>query len=95
MKPIAADMRRRKGRKSMFPAIDCNYQCFSLDRYYGGSTGSSPASFLNISRDYFRREARLNFLAEIAFFLVLAAVLIATFVEGARVIIHFLQLPPA
>jgi hypothetical protein len=95
MKLIAADAHRRKGSKSIFPAIDCNYQSFSLDRYNGGSTGSSPASFLNISRDYFRREARRNFLVEIAFFLVLGGILIATFIEGARVIIHFLQLPPA
>lgn len=93
MKPTAAHMRHRKG--ATFPAIDCNYQSFSLDRYYGGSTGSSPASFLNISRDYFRREARRNFIAEIALFLILGAILIATFIEGARVIIHFLQLPPA
>jgi hypothetical protein len=97
MKPTAADTRRRTGgdTKSTFPAIDCNYQVFSLDRYYGGSTGSSPASFLSISRDYFRHEARRNFLAEVAFFLVFGAILIATFVEGARVIIHFLLLPAA
>ena len=95
MKPTATDNRRRRGAKSVFPAIDYNFQCFSLDRYYGGSTGSSPTSFLNISRDYFRHEARRNFLAEIAFFLVLGAILVATFVEGARVIIHFLQLPSA
>jgi hypothetical protein len=93
MKPTPADTRHRKN--TVFPSIDCNYQVFSLDRYHGGSTGSSPASFLNISRDYFRREARRNFLAEIAFFLVLGAILIATFVQGARVIIHFLLLPPA
>ena len=93
MKPTAADTRPRKG--TIFPIIDCNYQSFSLDRYYGGSTGSSPASFLNISRDYFRHEARRNFLAEVAFFLILGAILIATFIEGARVIVHFLHLPPA
>ena len=96
MKPTAVNTRRR-GRDSnaVFPAIDCNYQSFSLDRYYGGSAGERPASFLNISRDYFRHEARRNFLAEIALFLVLAAILLATFIEEARVIIQFLRLPPA
>ena len=93
MKPTAVDTRHRK--RTVFPAIDCNYQVFSLDRYYGGSNGSSPASFLNISRDYFRREARRNFLAEVAFFFILSAILVATLIEGARVIIHFLLLPPA
>ena len=78
-----------------FPLVECNYQTFSLDRFSGGSTGSSPDSFLNISRDYFQREARLNFLAEAAFFLILAAILACAFIEGARAIIHFLYLPPA
>jgi hypothetical protein len=84
--------RRTRGR---FPVIDCNFQAFSLDRSYGGSTGSSQPSFLNISREYFRYEARRNFLAEIAFFLVIATILAATFISGARAIIHFLHLPTA
>ena len=101
MKPNAESRDRQKGefskipRRTRFPIIDCNYQAFSLDRYYGGSTGSSPRSFLNISRDYFQREARQNFLAEIAFFLVIAGILAAAFIEGARAIIHFLHLPAA
>jgi hypothetical protein len=103
MKPIVERTKPRKDgnflpppKRAEFPIVDCNYQAFSLDRYYGGSTGSSPASsFLNISRDYFQQEARRNFLAEIGFFLVLAAILTATFIEGARAIIHFLHLPPA
>jgi len=66
-----------------------------MDRYHDGSTGSSPASFLNISREYFRHEARRNFLAEVAFFLAIAAILAATFISGASAIIHFLHLPAA
>jgi hypothetical protein len=74
---------------------DCNFQGSAFDRYYGGSTGSSRPSFLNISREYFRSEARRNFLAEIAFFLAIAAILVTTFISGARAIIHFLHLPVA
>ena len=85
--------RRRTG--SRFPVTDCNFQAFSLDRYYGGSTGSSQPSFLNISRQYFRSEARRNFLAEIAFFLAIAVILTVTFISGAGAIIHFLHLPSA
>ena len=102
MKPIADRIDRHSGGDvpsvgtgSRFPLIDCNYQAFSLDRHYGGPGDRSPESFLNISRDYFQREARRNFLAEVAFFLVLAAILAGAFVEGARVIIHVLQLSPA
>jgi hypothetical protein len=102
MKPIAG---RTEGRSEddvsccrhqhRMPPIDCNYQSFSLARYYGGPADNSPSSFLNISRDYFQREARRNFLAEVAFFLVMAAILAAAFVEGARAMIHFLHLPAA
>src|SRR5260370_40065941 len=102
MKPSSAgnDGRRdsivslRRAR-SRFPVTDCNFQAFSFDRNYGGSTGSSEPSFLNISREYFRSEARRNFLAEVAFFLAIAAILAATFISDARAIIHFLHLPTA
>jgi hypothetical protein len=76
-----------------FPFIDFNFQAFSCNRFYGGSSSGSQSSFLNISRDYFRYEARRNFLAEGAFFVALIAVLALTFVTGALTIIHFLQLP--
>jgi hypothetical protein len=102
MKPIAqtTDSGSDKDFSSIrqqhrFPLVECNYQTFSLDRFSGGSTGSSPGSFLNISRDYFQREARRNFLAEAAFFLIIGAILASAFIEGARAIIHFLHLPPA
>ena len=101
MKPIfeANDNRRSKVRRNFektgFPSADCNFQAFSLDRYFGGSTGSSRPSFLNISREYFRYEAPRNFLAEGAFFLAIVAILAVTFVSGAAAIIHFLNLPAA
>jgi hypothetical protein len=102
MKPSSAgnDARRdrivsRRRTGSRFPVTDCNFQAFSLDRYYGGSTGSSQPSFLNISREYFRSEARRNFLTEVAFFIAIAAILAATFISDARAIIHFLHLPAA
>jgi hypothetical protein len=84
-------LRRRTGFR--FPLTDCNFQSSPLNRYRGGSTGSSQSSFLNISREYFHYEARRNFLAEVAFFLAIAAILAATFISDARAIIHFLHLP--
>ena len=80
----------------LFPALDSNYQTpFPLDRFYGGPSENPHASFLNISREYFRYEARRYFLAEAAFFLVFAAALALTFVSGAIVIIQFLTRPEA
>ncbi len=102
MKPIAERLGCRSGhdfssisKPTKFPRLDCNYQAFSLDRFYGGAERNRASSFLNISREYFRYEARRNFLAEAAFFLVLTAILALTFISGALVIIHFLQLPAA
>src|SRR5712692_3253781 len=102
MKPSSACNDFRRGSissprpaRTWFPITDCNFQTFSMDRYRDGSTGSSPASFLDISREYFRHEARRNFLAEVAFFLAIAAILAATFISGASAIIHFLHLPAA
>jgi hypothetical protein len=85
----------RTGRKTQSPVTDYSYQTFSLDRYHGGPIGNSRPSFLNISREYFGYEARRHFLSEVAFFLVIAAILAATFISGARAIIHFLNLPAA
>ena len=83
-------------RRTRLPIIDYHYQTFSLDRYRGGgSTGSSPASFLNISREYFQHEARRNFLVEVIFFVLIAAILAVTFISDARAIVHFLHLPAA
>ena len=99
MKPIAQRTDRRcdgdflSGARS--PLVEFNYQEFSLDRFKGGSGGESTNSFFDISRDYFLREARQNLLAEVAFFLVMAAVLAVAVIQGALIIIHFLQLPPA
>ena len=83
-------------RSRAFPVIDCHYQEFPLDRFRGGGSARNDGpSFLNISREYFRYEARRNFLAEGIFFLALVAILAATFISGALVIIRFLQLPEA
>ena len=97
MKPNSEQNEDRRGRNVgvRFPIIDCNFQAFPLDRFYGGSTGSSRPSFLNISREYFRYEARRNFCAEVAFFLIIAAILAVTFVSGGQAIVHFLHLPAA
>jgi hypothetical protein len=101
MKPSSEgnDCRRyghfRSGKKAAFPTTDCNYQAPSFHRYFGGPAETPSSSFLNISREYFRYEVRRNFVAEAAFFLAFAAILLLTFISGAIVIIHFLNLPQA
>lgn len=96
MKPVAQRIDRQSDGEfssgCRFPLIDFNYQSFSLDRFNGGSGDKPTNSFFDISRDYFQREARRNFLAEVAFFLVLTGVLVGAVIEVARLVIHFLQL---
>jgi hypothetical protein len=82
-----------RAEERKFPRIDCNFQIFAHDRFYGGYGCSPGSSFLNISRDYFRYEVRRNFIAEGVFFIALMAVLALAIVVGAVAIIHFLQLP--
>jgi len=82
-------------KRTLFQFTDCNFQAFSLDRYHGGPADRPAASFLNISREYFRYEARRSFLAESAFFLAIVAILAVMFISGAVAIIHFLHLPVA
>ena len=99
MKPAAQTIERQSDNggffRRRFPLVDYNYQSFPLDRFRGDSGEKRGDSFFDISRDYFQREAGRNFLAEVSFFLVLVAILAGTFIEGARIIIHFLHLPPA
>ena len=100
MKPSSNNYRRlgefRPRQRPRFPNTDCAYQApFSLDRFHGGPAEDPGASFLNISREYFRYEARRNFLAEGAFFLAIVAILAVMFISGALAIIHFLHLPAA
>jgi hypothetical protein len=84
---------RRSGAR--FPLTDCNYQQVVFGRYSGGHAGRSKASFLTISRDYFRSEARWSYFAEVFFFTLIIATAGGAVIYGARVIIHFLGLPAA
>jgi hypothetical protein len=98
MKPIAQSTDRQSDEdfssSRRFPVTDFNYQSFSPDRFNGGSGRSPSPSFFDISRNYFQREARRNFQAEVVFFLIMVAILASAFIEGARLVIHVLQLCP-
>ena len=78
-----------------FPRIDFNYHATMFGRFHGGYSGKSKVSFLNISRDYFRNEARWNYLAEVLFFLLIIATAAVPLISGARAVWHFLGLPSA
>ena len=80
-------------RRRFFPLTDCNYQQIVFGRWSGGHAGRSKASFLTISRDYFRAEARWSYIAEVFFFVLMVATAGSAVIYGAWVIIRLLGLP--
>ncbi|MFN2541448.1 MAG: hypothetical protein ABR514_04675 [Chthoniobacterales bacterium] len=80
-------------RCRFFPPIDHNYQQIGFGRYNGGHAGRSKASFLTISRDYFRAEARWSYIAEVFFFAMMVVTAASAVIYGVLVIIRLLGLP--
>jgi hypothetical protein len=75
-----------------FPVIDCNYQASSYIDYSGGHCANVPTpSFRNISRDYFRDEARYAFFSEAAFFVLMTMTAGVAIASGAVAAIDFLR----
>jgi hypothetical protein len=73
MKPISIIV----GKSSKFPLIDCNYRPMTLDGYRGRCIRTEAPRFRNISAQYFRKEARHDFVVEavcFAIFVITAAV---------------------
>jgi hypothetical protein len=67
MKPISITTRNSRN----FPLIDCNYQPMRFGKYQGQSTRAERPCFLNISRQYFQKQARRDFVGEAFFFAVI------------------------
>ncbi|HEY6206488.1 MAG TPA: hypothetical protein VIW21_10020 [Chthoniobacterales bacterium] len=100
MKPTF-DMTRQSKRANSFarrrtptaPILNWSYQQSGFGRWSGGHAGRSKASFLAISREYFRAEARWSYVAEVFFFALMLATAGSAVIYGARVIIRLLGLP--
>jgi len=71
MKPISITARNSRS----FPLTDCNYQPMTLEECRGRCAKIEAPSFRNISRQYFEKEARRDFVGEAFFFV--AMILIA------------------
>ncbi|PYK39642.1 MAG: hypothetical protein DME49_03315 [Verrucomicrobia bacterium] len=95
MKPTAAaDRPRKRGERlaRLSSIIDCNYQAPSYVDLSGGHCDNVPGpSFRNISRDYFRHEARYNFASEAALFGLIMATAALAIATSAVAAIHFLH----
>jgi len=79
MKPISSAA--RKGRK--LPLVEFNYQPMRLSRFHAGCGKSVPPAFHSISRNYFQREARRDFVGELGLFVVITLTAAAPFFSTA------------
>jgi len=95
MKPTAAtDRPGKRGERlaRLSSIIDCNYQPPSYVDLSGGHCDNVPGpSFRNISRDYFRHEARYNFASEAALFVLIMATAALAIAISAVAAIRFLH----
>ena len=96
MKPILTSVRSRRRSDCFvrcFAIADCNFQPPSSIDLDGGHCANvpSPSSFRNISRDYFRREARYIFASEATFFALIMIMASMAIASGAVAAIDFLR----
>lgn len=89
MKPTShsAERKNRDGASKTFsariPVTDYSFQSLTLDGYRGGCA-KYARSFRNISNDYFKTEARRDFLTEAVFFGSIVATTIWPVLQSAR-----------
>jgi hypothetical protein len=83
MKPTSMSARSEK----RFPLTDCNYHSVTLRAYRGRCAKAAVLSFRNISRQYFQKEARREFVGEALLFAMLIVTAAAPLVSGAYAIL--------
>src|SRR5712692_53595 len=95
MKPSSSSNRSRNGSDRSgrrFPITDCDYQApLYIDRSGGHCAKVPTPSFRNISRDYFRNEARYTFASEAALFALIMVMAALAIASGATAAIDFLR----
>ena len=78
MKPTSLTAHKR------FPLTDYNYQSMTITGYRGRCAKSVAPSFRNISRHYFQKEARHDFVSEAILFAVLIIISSVAVASGAQ-----------
>ena len=85
MKPITLTARNRRS----FPLVECNYQPMRLSGYQAGCAGIETPSFRNISRQYFQKEARRDFVGEALLFAIMIVLAAAPLLSTASALSEF------
>jgi len=85
MKPITLTARNRRS----FPLVECNYQPMRLSGYQARCARTDTPSFRNISRQYFQKEARRDFVGEAFLFAVMIVLAAAPLLSAASALSEF------
>jgi hypothetical protein len=85
MKPISLTARNRRS----FPLVECNYQPMRLSGYQARCARTDAPSFRNISRQYFQKEARRDFVGEAFLFAVMIVLAAAPLLSTASALSEF------
>jgi hypothetical protein len=73
------------------PITDYNYHSVSLGRWSANYARGSARSFWNIADDYFKNEARRDFLGEVAFFAVIVVTAFLPLISNAHAVMEFVR----
>jgi hypothetical protein len=79
----------RAGRR--LPLTDCNYHSVALGGYKSNCACTGAPSFLNISRDYFKREAGPSFVAEASVFAMIVLIAAWPVMQAVSALSHFIR----
>jgi hypothetical protein len=85
MKPISLTTPNRRS----FPLVDCNYQPMTLSGYHARCVRTAVPSFRNISRQYFQKEARRDFVTEAFLFALIIILAAAPLLSTASALTEF------
>ena len=82
--------RGSRGRSAL-PMTDCNYHTASISNMGSRCFGSRRSSFRSISQDYFKNEARQNYVGEAALFCVIALTAALPLFHSAQALIELVR----
>jgi len=85
MKPISLTTPNRRN----FPFVDCNYQPMTFGGYHARCVRTAVPSFRNISRHYFQKEARRDFVSEAFLFALMIALAVVPLLSTASALTEF------
>ena len=98
MKPNLETVDQTKPRDSFarsadlhLPLTDCNYHSVALGDHNKGCARVDIPAFRNISRDYFKNEARQSFIGEASFFVMMVLTAAAGLASSAYALADFVR----